>query len=453
MSTDAPYDPIALSWVEPANDPASDFPLANLPWCRVDAGDGTPQPGIRIGDRILRLRGLIDSPWVQAVSPEDRAAFADLVNSNPLGSGRVDHLRRLRALARRFLSRGVSGGELVPGASDLLLPVTDVQLLLPCEIRNYTDFYASIHHASTVGSMFRPDHPLLPNYKHVPIGYHGRASSIVPSGTGVQRPCGQLPPPDDKPDAGPSFGPCRLLDYELEVGVVIGSGNALGEPIPIARAAAHVLGYCLVNDWSARDVQKWEYQPLGPFLAKNFATTVSPYLITPDAIEPFRCRAPARPPGDPSPLPYLLDESDQARGGIDLTLEVRLRSAEMRRRGLPPVRLSRSNAFREMYWTFAQMIAHHASNGCNLRPGDLLASGTVSGREPGTRGCLLESTWQGRGADAKPLPRAPVELPTGEKRLFLDDGDEITLAGWCEREGHPRIGLGECVGTILPARA
>jgi fumarylacetoacetase len=319
-------------------------------------------------------------------------------------------------------------------------------------VHNYTDFYASIHHAATVGSMFRPDNPLLPNYRHVPIGYHGRASSIVVSGTEVRRSRGQIPPPDDKPGQGPTFGPCRMLDYELEVGAFVGPGNNLGEPVPIGRAEDHIFGLCLVNDWSARDIQKWEYQPLGPFLAKNFATTISPYVVALEALEPFRCPAYRRPAGDPRPLDYLYDEQDQARGGFDITLEVWLRSAEMERRGMSPVRLSRSNAFREMYWTFAQMLAHHTSNGCNLQPGDLLASGTVSGTGPAERGCLLELTWQGRGPDAKPLPRKPIELPTGEKRVFLEDGDEVIFKGYCERDGFRRIGFGECRGKIVPAK-
>lgn len=320
----------------------------------------------------------------------------------------------------------------------------------PCVIRNYTDFYASIHHASTVGAMFRPDNPLLPNYKHVPIGYHGRASSIVVSGTDIRRPRGQQSPPDDNPAAGPSFGPCKLLDYELEIGAFIGPGNTLGEPISIANARDHIFGLCLLNDWSARDIQKWEYQPLGPFLAKNFASTISPYIVTLEALEPFRAPGFSRGPTDPAPLPYLNDEQDRAAGGFDITLEVFLQSADMLKRGLSPIRLSRGS-FKDMFWSFSQMIAHHTSNGCNLQPGDLLGSGTVSGPTPESRGCLLELTWDGIGADGKPKPRRPIELPSGEKRVFLADGDTVIFKAFCEREGFRRIGFGECRGTILPA--
>jgi fumarylacetoacetase len=321
------------------------------------------------------------------------------------------------------------------------------------EVLNYTDFYASIHHATTVGSMFRPDNPLLPNYKHIPIGYHGRASSIVVSGTEVRRPRGQQAPPEGDPKATPAFGPCKMLDYELEVGLFVGPGNALGQPIPIGKAASHIFGLCLVNDWSARDIQKWEYQPLGPFLAKNFATTISPFIVTMEALEPFRCPALRRPDGDPRPLPYLYSEEDQARGGIDITLEVWLQSEQMRARGLSPVLLSKSNAFKDLYWTPAQLLTHHASNGCNLQPGDLLASGTVSGPGLTERGCLLELTWDGVGADGKPRPRKPVQLPTGETRTFLTDGDEVIFKGYCERGGFRRIGFGECRGRIAPAPA
>lgn len=322
----------------------------------------------------------------------------------------------------------------------------DVTLHLPAPIRNYTDFYASIHHASTVGAMFRPDNPLLPNYKHVPIGYHGRASSIVASGTPVRRPNGQQAPPDDAPAQGPTFGPCKLLDHELEVGCIIASGNTMGDALNISKAHENILGLCLVNDWSARDVQKWEYQPLGPFLAKNFATSVSPFIVTPEALAPFRCAGSPRSAGDPAPLAYLRDENDLAAGGFDIVLEVTLQSAKMQSQNMAPIILSRGRGFKDMFWTFAQMLTHHASNGCNLVPGDLLASGTVSGATADSRGCMLELTWGGPGK-----PRNPVTLPTGETRVFLADGDTVTIKGWCERDGYRRIGLGECTGTILPA--
>lgn len=311
-----------------------------------------------------------------------------------------------------------------------------VYLHTPARIGNYTDFYASVHHATNVGSMFRPDNPLLPNYKHVPIGYHGRASSITLNEE-VVRPQGQTKPPTE---TVPTFGPCKQLDYELEVGVFIAQGNMLGVPIPIERADEQIFGLCLVNDWSARDIQAWEYQPLGPFLAKNFATTISPWIVTREALEPFRVPLAPRADGDPEPLPYLSDDQDRAAGGFDITLDVWLSSAAMREQGIAPLRVSRGN-FRDMYWTFAQMIAHHTSNGCDLRPGDLLASGTVSGTAKESRGCLLEMTWRGT---------EPLELPTGEARKFLEDGDEVIFRGFCEREGAVRIGFGECRGIIVP---
>ena len=324
-------------------------------------------------------------------------------------------------------------------ASRLLVPMAEAEMFVPAEIGDYTDFYASVHHATNVGSMFRPDNPLLPNYKHVPIGYHGRASSIVISGSPVRRPAGQLKGPNDE---APRFGPSRMLDYECEVGFYVGEGNALGEPIPIAAAERHLFGVSLVNDWSARDVQSWEYQPLGPFLAKNFATSVSPWVVTMEALAPFRAPAFARPAGDPAPLPYLTSPDDQASGGIALTLDVLIASRRMREEGVAPARVSRAS-FTSMYWTPAQLLAHHASNGCNLRPGDLLASGTVSGPERDARGCLLELTWRGT---------EPITLPTGELRKFLEDGDEVILRGFCEREGARRIGVGECRGEVREAR-
>jgi fumarylacetoacetase len=309
---------------------------------------------------------------------------------------------------------------------------------VPARVGDYTDFYASIHHATNVGSMFRPDNALLPNYKHVPIGYHGRASSIVASGAEVRRPHGQT---RDDASAPPTFGPTRRLDYELEVGAFIGRGNALGSPIPLADAERHVAGLCLVNDWSARDIQAWEYQPLGPFLAKNFATSVSPWIVSMAALAPFRAPAAARDAGDPAPLPYLSDPANERAGGIAIVLEVQLSSARMRAEGRAPMRVS-VGSFTAMYWTMAQLVAHHTSNGCNLQPGDLVASGTVSGASPESRGCLLERTWRGT---------EPLELPTGEVRRFLEDGDEVILRGWCERDGFRRIGFGECRGTVAPA--
>jgi fumarylacetoacetase len=313
-------------------------------------------------------------------------------------------------------------------------------MIMPAQVGDYTDFYASIHHATNVGGMFRPDNPLLPNYKHIPIGYHGRASSLVVSGTPVRRPAGQT---YDDTAATVGVGPSRQLDYELEVGMFVGRGNPLGEPIPLDEAWRHIFGFCLVNDWSARDIQRWEYQPLGPFLAKSFATTVSPWVVTAEALLPYRTRTVERPPEDPPLQPYLDSPAERARGALDLTLEAWLATPAMREKGLEPVRLSRGG-FASLYWTMAQMLTHHASNGCNLRAGDLLASGTVSGPGRGERGCLLELTWRGS---------EPLELPGGESRKFLEDGDEVIIRGWAGGDGgRPRIGFGECRGTVVPAR-
>jgi fumarylacetoacetase len=324
------------------------------------------------------------------------------------------------------------------GDGALLHAMEQVRMRMPAEVGDYTDFYASIDHATNVGSMFRPDNPLLPNYKHVPIGYHGRASSIVASGTPVKRPHGQT---SAKPEGPPTFGPSARLDYELEVGAFIAGENAMGETVPLSQAESRLAGLVLVNDWSARDVQTWEYQPLGPFLAKNFATTISPWVVTLDALAPFRVPARPRDVTDPALLGYLEDERDRAHGGFAITLEVWVRTAKMRDAGMPAARLSHGS-FTRMYWTLAQMLTHHASNGCNLRAGDLLASGTVSGPEKDARGCLLELSWRGT---------EPVQLPNGEQRAFLADGDEVIIRGWCEAPGAVRIGFGECRGTVLAA--
>jgi fumarylacetoacetase len=322
-------------------------------------------------------------------------------------------------------------------ARQCLVPMSECEMRIPSLVGDYTDFYASIHHATNVGSMFRPDNALLPNYKWVPIGYHGRASSIVVSGTPVRRPCGQT----RDGEAPPEFGPTKRLDYEMEIGAFIASGNELGEPIRIGEAEDHLFGLCIVNDWSARDIQTWEYQPLGPFLAKNFATTISPWVVTMEALEPFRCESYRRPEGDPEPLPHLRSDRDRQFGGIDITVEVLIATKKMRDAEMSPFRLSRG-PFREMYWTLAQMLTHHTSNGCNVVPGDLIASGTVSGTTKDSRGSLLELAWRGT---------EPVELPTGETRRFIEDEDEIIMRAYCEREGFARIGFGECRGIVLPA--
>jgi fumarylacetoacetase len=360
---------------------------------------------------------------------------------NPLMAYGPETRRALRAGLVDALREDSEAGRLARShASELLVNASEVETLVPAAIGDYSDFYASIEHAKNLGSMFRPDNPLLPNYTYVPIGYHGRASSIVASGTGIVRPSGQT---KAETDAAPSFGPTKRLDYELEVGVFVGRGNLLGEPIPIAQAEERMFGLCLVNDWSARDVQGWEYQPLGPFLAKNFATTVSPWVVTMDALEPFRAPAFRRADGDPAPLPYLSSPTNETTGGVDIQLEVWLRSAKMRAAGTPAYRLSHVR-FTQMYWTLAQLVTHHASNGCNLNPGDLLASGTVSGAAKDSRGCMQELTWRGT---------EPVTLPSGELRRFLEDGDEVIMRGFCERDGFTRIGFGECRGTVLSALA
>jgi fumarylacetoacetase len=346
--------------------------------------------------------------------------------------------RALRGRVSELLREGPDArGERERVGAALVL-VDKVELLLPAHVGDYTDFYAGIEHALTVGRMLRPDEPLLPNYKYVPIAYHGRSSSVVVSGTPVHRPVGQ-----SKPEGAPAatFGPTRALDYELELAAWIGPGNRLGEPVPIESAEEALFGVGLLNDWSARDLQTWEYRPLGPFLAKSFATTVSPWVVTLEALAPFRAPAYARPAGDPEPLPYLSSPADRERGGLDVQLEAWLQSRRMRDEGVEPVRLG-CPSFREMYWTLAQMVTHHTSNGCNLRPGDLFGSGTVSGPARDARGCLLELTRRGS---------EPVQLPTGESRSFLEDGDEVVLRGFCERAGFVRIGLGECRGTVLPA--
>jgi fumarylacetoacetase len=476
MPINETHDPNSRSWVESANDPGTDFPIQNLPLCAVEISrpdsynvsledfPGKPSIsgftlGVVIGDQVIYLDAITNKLHTKGTDLGGRQGWSSEGKRHPFDTLSV-YLERLAphwsSLRRQLVEwLRVDGDSWLKNNRELrpmiMRPLSECRFL-PLAGRDYTDFYASIHHAQTVGSMFRPDNPLLPNYRHIPIGYHGRASSIVISGTDIRRPRGQQSPPDNDPAAGPTFGPCKLLDYELEVGFFVGPGNQLGQPIDINQAENHIFGLCLVNDWSARDIQKWEYQPLGPFLAKNFATTISPYIVTLEALEPFRCPAYPRPEGDPRPLPYLYSEQDQARGGFDITLEVYLQSAEMQRRGMAPMLLSKSNAFKEMYWTMAQLLTHHASGGCNMQPGDLLASGTVSGRGPTERGCLLELTWDGPGPDGKPKPRKPIQLPTGETRIFLADGDEVIMKGYCEREGFRRIGFGECRGRILPAK-
>jgi fumarylacetoacetase len=433
------HNPDAWSWVPAANAADTDFPLQNLPFgvfVPRDAPDEDDQPrvGVAIGDRVLDVLAChrLELFHGRAADAADACAGPSL---NPLLAldrpawsalrGRVSELLRAHHPDQRQHEALVG---------PCLHAMSGVRMLQPIEIGNYTDFYASIHHATNMGRMFRPDSPLLPNYKHVPIGYHGRASSIVVSGTPVRRPSGQIKPEDGPP----IYALTARLDYELELGLVIGKGNQQGSPIPLAQAEEHLFGLCLVNDWSARDVQAWEYQPLGPFLSKSFVTTMSPWVVMLEALEPYRTEAFVRADDDPRPLPYLSSETNRLRGGLDLRLEVWIQSSRMRDAGLAPVRLSHSRTA-DLYWTPAQLVTHHASNGCNLQPGDLLASGTVSGPDKENRGCLQELTWRGT---------EPLTLPSGETRRFLEDGDEVILKGYAARDGAPRIGLGECVGMV-----
>jgi fumarylacetoacetase len=435
-SPDRTHDPGLRSWVASANAPGHDFPIQNLPFgvFRRRGSAGPASVGVAIGDRILNVAALVGHGLVSGEALHAARACED-DSLNELMAMGADAATALRHAVSDVLRSGAAAER---HAGDLLVSMSDAELLVPARIGDYTDFYASIFHATNVGSMFRPDTPLLPNYKYVPIGYHGRASSIVATGRDVIRPWGQT---RDDPARPPTFGPSRRLDYELEVGIFVGAGNVLGQPVPVADAERHLFGLCLVNDWSARDIQPWEYQPLGPFLAKNFMTTVSPWVVTLDALAPFRAPAFDRAAGDPPPLPYLAGAAERA--GIAITLEAWLTTPRMRSQGRGEFLVSRSS-FTDMYWSIAQLVAHHTSNGCNLEPGDLLASGTVSGPGEESRGCLLERTWKGT---------EPLALPSGETRAFLEDGDEVILRGFCERDGYTRIGFGECRGRVVPSAA
>ncbi len=425
------------SWVESANG-HSDFSLANLPLGVFSRDGDEPRGGVAIGDYILDLRaaceaGVFDG---QALEAAKAASVSSLNAFFALGASAR---KALRGALMDLLAEGSAQRERLQGMGESLLqPMDRCQMHLPAKVGDYTDFYVGIHHANNVGKLFRPDNPLLPNYKYVPIGYHGRASTVDVSGATVKRPNGQTMPPGA---TEPSFGPSKRLDHELELGIWIGPGNARGESIPIDEASSHVAGFCLLNDWSARDLQAWEYQPLGPFLSKSFATSVSPWVVTPEALEPFRCAQPARAEGDPQPLPYLFDQQDQQQGALDIELEVLLLTAAMRDKGQPAQRIALSST-KNMYWTVAQMVAHHSVNGCSLQPGDLFGSGTLSGSSADSLGSLLEITQGGK---------LPLELPSGETRTFLQDGDEIILKARCRRNGQASIGFGECRGRVMPA--
>ncbi len=422
MRLDATHDPERRSWVESANRPGCEFPIQNLPFgiFRRKGSKEVPRGAVAIGDRILDLAaaGLKTGPTLNRLAAAGRATWKEL---------------------RALLSRALSDPRQQKRFAKHLIPMAKAELFLPIEIGDYSDFFTGLNHATNMGRILRPGgDPLMPNYKWVPIGYHGRASSIVVSGTPVVRPRGQSKPPDAP---APSFGPAKRLDYEVELGFVIGPGNALGKPVPVGRALEHVFGVVLFNDWSARDLQAWEYQPLGPFLAKSFASTMSPWIVTLEALAPFRCPAYGRAAGDPQPLPYLLDDADQREGGLAIELEMYLRSAKMRAQKMKPYRLSRGN-FTDSYWTPAQMVAHQTSNGCNLNPGDLLGSGTISGTAPDSFGSIFELTQGGK---------RPLSLPTGETRLFIEDGDEVIQRGRCARDGYVPIGFGEAAGAVKAA--
>jgi fumarylacetoacetase len=436
MPLDATNDPQSKSWVSAANRPGSDFPIQNLPLSVFRRrGSGEPfRGGIAIGDQVVDLKLLADSPGL-----EDAARTAIAAGARPVLNELMQLGRAAWSALRNAVFAGLAEGSKRKSAFErCLVDQSLVEYSLPAQIGDFTDFYTSIHHATAVGRLFRPDQPLLPNYKWMPIGYHGRSSSVVVSGREVRRPWGQrLPPGHSEPVVAPS----ARLDYELELGVYIGNGNPLGDPITLQNAESHVFGLCLLNDWSARDIQAWEYQPLGPFLAKNFATTVSPWIVPLQALAPFRASY-GRASGDPQLPAYLRSPENDAAGSFDIRLEVDLQTSSMRDRGEPPQRIS-SSSFRHSYWTVAQMIAHHTLTGCNLRAGDLLGTGTQSGPTPGEAGSLLELSAGGKH---------PIAVGSAEQRAFLEDGDAVTLRGWCEKPGAARIGFGRACGRVLPAR-
>ena len=429
---------ITRSWVASANGHA-DFPLQNLPLGVFSVKGSAPRSGVAIGDHIFDLEAALDAGLFDGIAKRAVEATRGGQLNAFFELGREARVALRERLLELFAEGSTLHGKIEAQGAKLLPLAAACDMHLPAKINDYTDFYVGIEHAQNVGKLFRPDNPLLPNYKYVPIGYHGRASTIRPSGTDVRRPKGQTLPAGQ---TEPTFGPCARLDYELELGIWIGQGNAMGDSIAIGDAADHIAGFCLLNDWSARDIQAWEYQPLGPFLSKSFITSISPWVVTAEALEPFRRAQPARPEGDPQPLPYLFDKRDQAGGAFDIELEVLLLTESMREQNLPAHRLTLSNT-QHMYWTVAQLVAHHSVNGCQLQAGDLFGSGTLSGPENGQFGSLLEITEGGK---------KPIELASGEVRKFLEDGDEIILRARCSREGFASIGFGDCRGKVLPAR-
>jgi fumarylacetoacetase len=430
------HDPALTSWVTSANIPGTDFPIQNLPFAifRRQGSDDAFRGGVAIGDQVVDLAALTGRALFDGKAAAAAQAASGATLNALMGMG-APYWSALRLALSRALRAGSTQQEAVTAC---LVPMREIEHRLPAQIGDYTDFYTSIHHATNIGRLFRPDNPLLPNYQWIPIGYHGRASSIVLSGQAFHRPQGQLMPPGVE---RPTLGPSKRLDIELELGIFIGSGNALGAPVPITEAEQQVFGLCLLNDWSARDIQGWEYQPLGPFLAKNFATTISPWIVTLEALAPYRVPF-TRPEGDPQPLPYLDSGHNRQAGAFDIRLDVVLQTATMRAAGQPGHTIC-ATSYRHAYWTIAQLVAHHTVNGCNLQPGDLFGSGTLSGPTLDQAGALIELTQGGK---------QPIPLPNGEQRTFLDDGDRVSLRGWCEAPGAARIGFGECTGTILPAR-
>lgn len=436
IELDETHDPARRSWVESANDTATDFPIQNLPLGIFSTDAQQPRLGMAIGDAIFDVGAANALGWLTGDAAKAALAgeAAHLNELFALGNG---PLRELRRQVSALLDRKQATRDVLDAApKGLLHDRAQCTMHLPARVGNYTDFYAGIYHARAAGALLTPENPLPENYKWVPIGYHGRASSVRVSPGSVRRPQGQLPPKTS--GQSPEFGPCQRLDFELEMGFYVGTGNAIGQPVSIRQASEHIVGYCLLNDWSARDIQRWEMFPLGPFLSKNFGTMVSPWIVTADALLPFRVQAMPRDAGDPQPLDYLVDNADQRHGGLDVALSVGLQSAQMRRQGIAEVEILRSNA-RHLYWTPAQMLAHHTSGGCNMESGDLLGTGTISGPQPDQLSSLLELTQGGT---------RPVSLPGGEQRAFLADGDEVVFRGKCKREGFASIGFGEVRGVI-----
>lgn len=430
------HNPSLTSWVACANDDTTGFPIQNLPFAvfRMRGSEEAFRPGVAIGTQVVDLAALHNLNLFEGQAAQALAACTGNSLNALMGLGSTYWSALRLALSRALQAGSVLQAQIEP----MLIAQSDIEYTTPARIGDYTDFYISLHHATNVGKQFRPDNPLLPNYKWVPIGYHGRASSL-----GVEqafpRPIGQTRPTSE--GATPGFGPCQRLDYELELGIFVGKGNAQGDRIPLEHADDHVFGLCILNDWSARDIQAWEYQPLGPFLAKNFASTISPWVVMLEALEPFRT-AFTRASDDPQPMPYLSSDKNWAQGAYDVQLEVLITTQASRAAEQPPAQLSRSN-FRDAYWNIAQLITHHTVNGCNLQPGDLLGTGTLSGAQPDEVGSLMELSQGGK---------APVTLPWGEKRTFLEDGDQIIMRAECRKAGYPRIGFGESRGTILPVR-